>query len=483
MKKIILLAISFLVLISCSSDDGPTEQPIEPVLPVANFSASETAIETGAKVTFSESSEDANSYSWTFEGGDPTTSTDKNPEITYAASGTYDVSLKVSNADGDDTETKADYITVTDVVTVTPPTAEFSASITTVEAGMPVVFTDASTDNPTSWDWEFEGGDPATSTDQNPTVTYATVGTYAVSLTATNTEGEDVEAKTAYITVTEPAIEPEAEFIASATTISGGQQITFTDSSTNNPSSWSWEFEGGDPATSTEQNPIVNYPNSGSYGVILTATNDAGSTTEVKSAYITVEQQTASYTVTFTSNWNSTNHPTDFPSATDHFSPATGMVHKPGTTFFKNGELASPGVEIMAESGGVGTLNDEINVIVNAGDAMSRINGGGIPHGSVETTFTIEVTEEFSLVTLVSMIAPSPDWFVAVEDVNLFNGSEFIQNTTIAAISYDAGTDDGSTYSSSNSDTNENIFLITDAPLGNGSTVDPPAAFFTFERN
>ncbi len=124
------------------------------------------------------------------------------------------------------------------------------------------------------------------------------------------------------------------------------------------------------------------------------------------------------------------------------------MVHKPGITFFKNGELASQGVEIMAESGGVGALNDEINVIVSAGEAMSRINGGGLPHGTAEKTFTIEVTEVFSLVTLVSMIAPSPDWFVALEDVNLFNGGEFVENTTVEAISYDAGTDSGTTYSS-----------------------------------
>lgn len=81
------------------------------------------------------------------------------------------------------------------------------------------------------------------------------------------------------------------------------------------------------------------------------------------------------------------------------YSPATGMVQKSGTTFFKNWELANQDVEIMAESGGVGVLNDEINSIVSAGYAISRINGGSLPHGTAETTFTIEVTEVFSLVT------------------------------------------------------------------------------------
>ena len=108
MNKTLLLVVSQIVLISCSSDDGPAEQPADPILPVAGFSASETAIETGASITFSEDSENATSYSWAFEGGEPVTGTDKNPEITYGASGTFQVSLKVSNTDGKDTETKAD---------------------------------------------------------------------------------------------------------------------------------------------------------------------------------------------------------------------------------------------------------------------------------------------------------------------------------------------------------------------------------------
>lgn len=77
-----------------------------------------------------------------------------------------------------------------------------------------------------------------------------------------------------------------------------------------------------------------------------------------------------SKTVTFTSNWNTTNHPKYFPSATDHFYQQQ-VVHKPGITFFKNGELASQGVEVMAESGGVGVLNYEINMIVSASNARN----------------------------------------------------------------------------------------------------------------
>ncbi|MGD2093234.1 MAG: C1 family peptidase [Candidatus Aminicenantes bacterium] len=96
---------------------------------------------------------------------------------------------------------------VPESVTPQPPVADFSADPTTVEVGNSVQFTDLSTNNPTSWDWTFEGGTPASSTDQNPQVTYNTIGTYTVTLIAENAVGSDTETKTDYITVQEQVIE------------------------------------------------------------------------------------------------------------------------------------------------------------------------------------------------------------------------------------------------------------------------------------
>ena len=81
------------------------------------------------------------------------------------------------------------------------PVADFTANTTTVLVGNSVSFTDQSTNSPSSWSWTFNGGTPSTSTAQNPTVTYNTVGTYSVSLTATNTEGSDTKTQTGYIEV------------------------------------------------------------------------------------------------------------------------------------------------------------------------------------------------------------------------------------------------------------------------------------------
>ena len=89
------------------------------------------------------------------------------------------------------------------VVPLTPPEADFSASNTTPCAESAVDFFDESTGFPDAWAWEFEGGTPASSTDEDPTeIVYASSGTYNVTLIATNSAGSDTITKTAYIDVT-----------------------------------------------------------------------------------------------------------------------------------------------------------------------------------------------------------------------------------------------------------------------------------------
>ena len=77
------------------------------------------------------------------------------------------------------------------------PIAEFSANITSGTSPLSVNFTDQSTNDPTSWQWDF--GDGGTSTQQNPSHTYNTDGSYAVTLTATNGNGSNVKTKPNYI--------------------------------------------------------------------------------------------------------------------------------------------------------------------------------------------------------------------------------------------------------------------------------------------
>ncbi|WP_301664451.1 PKD domain-containing protein [Methanoculleus frigidifontis] len=305
---------TYTVSLTVANADGSTDTATEkdyitvnepPASVEAAFSAVPTSGTAPLAVQFTdESTGDPASWAWDF--GDGGTSTDQNPEHTYATPGTYTVSLTVSkgvasagihgsrsrvphgapltvsNGFESDTETKTDYITVT----VAPPVAGFSASPTSGIAPLTVAFTDASTGDPTSWLWNFGDGD--TSTEQSPSHIYAAAGTYTVTLTATNAGGSDIEEKVNYITVDEPLAPPVAAF--SATPLSGDAELTvqFTDESTGDPTSWTWDF--GDGGTSTDQNPSHTYSAPGTYTVSLTATNADGSDTETKTDYITVNE-------------------------------------------------------------------------------------------------------------------------------------------------------------------------------------------------
>jgi PKD repeat protein len=167
------------------------------------------------------------------------------------------------------------------------PVAAFSANVTTILVGQSVQFTDESTNNPTDWVWTFEGGTIVSNGKRNPVVRYSKAGTFSVTLTVSNTEGTNTLTKTAYITVMEPPA-PIAAFTASTTNIKAGESVTFTDESANDPTAWQWTFEGGNPTTSTEQNPTVTYDTPGVYAVTLTATNNAGASVAIKQAYILV---------------------------------------------------------------------------------------------------------------------------------------------------------------------------------------------------
>jgi PKD repeat protein len=83
---------------------------------VANFSANVTTVSAGGSVQFTDlSTNTPTSWSWTFEGGTPSTSTAQNPAVTYNTPGTYDVTLIATNSAGSDSETKIDYITVSSI--------------------------------------------------------------------------------------------------------------------------------------------------------------------------------------------------------------------------------------------------------------------------------------------------------------------------------------------------------------------------------
>lgn len=189
------------------------------------------------------------------------------------------------------------------------------------------------------------------------------------------------------------------------------------------------------------------------------------------------------YTVTFKINWNSKDFPKDYPSNA-HFSKLIGWSHNPDQTFFKTGTKASSGIKNMAETGGTSPLYNELSELIDKGEGFNYFIGSGLSAGTGEIAIKLEVTEKFPSVTLATMIAPSPDWYTAVVNINLLENNLFVSEKIVEAKVYDAGTDSGVTFTSPNeiTDPQESISLFVDPPLGDGESLNAPFATVTFKK-
>lgn len=164
-------------------------------------------------------------------------------------------------------------------------------------------------------------------------------------------------------------------------------------------------------------------------------------------------QSTAIYDITFTSVWNSTDHGTLPGNA--HWSKLVGSNHNSNVTFLQMGQLASNGIELVAEEGDNTGIYNEVMTSVSAGNAQQYIDGNSLSTATGTITITgLQISETFPLLTLVSMIAPSPDWMIAISGVNLRDGSTWKPSISLDVYPYDAGTDDGMMYVATNMDTN-----------------------------
>lgn len=188
--------------------------------------------------------------------------------------------------------------------------------------------------------------------------------------------------------------------------------------------------------------------------------------------------QAVRYQATFDATWSAATHPQAFP-ANPHFSGLIGGTHNEQVVFWEEGALASPGIKRMAELGAKSPLDAEVNAAIAAGTAYSLISGGGIGLSPGGVSVEFEIAPAHHQVTLVSMIAPSPDWFVGVGGLSLRDNGRWLQEVVVELDPYDAGTDSGATYSAPNQPTipPEPIANIKDVFPFNGT---PPLGTMTF---
>jgi len=253
-----------------------TEAPTSPGVPEPEASFT-SVLEGDLQVRFTDgstSSAEGGITQWQWDFGDGNTSAEQNPIHTYAAPGTYTVTLTVTDAAGSATSSQ----TINVPEPAQPPVANFS--VETV-GDLTVQLQDASTSSAeggiTQWQWDF--GDGNTSAEQNPTHTYAAPGTYTITLTVTDAAGSNSAAQQV---VLEAAAQPPAAAFTSQ--LAGDLTVQFVDASTSASggiTEWHWDF--GDGNTSAEQHPMHVYAAPGTYTVTLRVT-DAGGTNETSRA-------------------------------------------------------------------------------------------------------------------------------------------------------------------------------------------------------
>lgn len=185
---------------------------------------------------------------------------------------------------------------------------------------------------------------------------------------------------------------------------------------------------------------------------------------------------TAQYNVVFQASWSAATHPGAFPAGA-HFSGLIGGTHDDSVSFWTPGQTASAGIESMAETGSKTLLSQEILTAISAGTGETLISGGSLftLPGTVNVNFTTDLAHP--QVTLVTMIAPSPDWFLGVRDLPLFENGEWVDSKIVPLFAWDAGTDSGPNFNSLDDDTNPaDPITLLGAPF-TGANAGPLGAF------
>jgi PKD repeat protein len=311
----------YVVTLTVTNDLGYTdtamklvEVPFTNTIPTADFTYEDLG--DGDRVVFNDASSAVSgtwlvSWHWTFESGSPSTSDYQFPGmVSFGAPGTYMVTLTVTNNLGESHTVGKAVKTSKDEIVYYNMSADFEA--TDLGDGDRVHFMDTSfIDEPhvlISWYWTFENGTPSTSTLQHPgTVHFGAPGIYLVTLTVTADTGLVRSIAKSIMVTTEsplPDTDPTADF--AWTDMKDREHILFADASKaasgTTIASWNWTFTGGNPATSTVQNPgSVSFATGpGWYVTRLTVTNNFGESDEVLKAVEVGTEDASDPTADFT---------------------------------------------------------------------------------------------------------------------------------------------------------------------------------------
>ena len=231
---------------------------------------------------------------WQFQGATPNTSTDQNPQnICYPTTGIYNITLTVVDTlSGKDSTIL--FPQAISVGTCQIPVAAFITDTNRICNNDFVEFYSIATGNPDSIRWDFgTAANPSiykASSDSADTVQvlFPTPGTYTITMTVWNGAGIDDTIGVFQTIIVDSCPPPIPDFTVSSRTICPGVAVVFEDLS-QFATEWEWEFIGGIPSVSIEQNPEVRYDSAGIYPVTLIVKNVNGDSTLVQLEFIVVD--------------------------------------------------------------------------------------------------------------------------------------------------------------------------------------------------
>jgi PKD repeat protein len=244
------------------------------ITPVANFTGTPTVGTQPLTVNFYDASTNTPT-SWNYSFGDGTFSTAQNPTHTYLLTGYETVNLTATNAQGNSTLSRTNYIAVNPMI----PTV--TTNVTSGYNSVPVHFTGSTTGQADSYFWMLGSGH-GTSVAQNPPDQTYTAGTYLINFSVTNNTASVTYWNNNTVIIVQNNPTPVASFSVSTQNTYVPATVQFTDTSLFGPTSWQWNYtniSGNNlPTTfSTSQNPTYTFSKDGTYSIKLTSTNVAGS--------------------------------------------------------------------------------------------------------------------------------------------------------------------------------------------------------------
>ncbi|WP_338793081.1 PKD domain-containing protein [Bernardetia sp. MNP-M8] len=406
LKGIFFSFILLSFIVGCSKKDEEEETP---KVPTPDFSFTPVSPKVDEAVTFNNTSTNATTFVWSAEGTD-FNSTDKNPTFTFTEVGDFDVKLVATGEGGSKEIIKQ--VSVAPADNTTPASiAAFSFSPTTPQTGQEVSFTNEST-NATSYQWSAEGTS-FSSTEENPKFTFDTAGDINVKLVATGEGGTNETIKK--ITISEATqTPPVAAFSFSPTTPQTGQEVSFTNESTN-ATSYQWSAEGTS-FSSTEENPKFTFDTAGEINVKLVATGEGGTNETIQKVTVTASTPAPVAAFSFTPENPKAGEEVTFinesTNATSYQWSAEGTSfssteENPKFTFDTEGDI---NVKLVV-SNSAGTSEQSTTVVIAPAAGGGNANPCNLPECYVEKTttvssgFTTTVTYTYTVVNGIKKIS------------------------------------------------------------------------------